>query len=367
MTALLEPARLGSTPLRNRLVMAPLTRNRATAHGVPRSIMRTYYAQRASAGMIVAEAATPNVVGRTYPNITAIYGPEHVAGWRRVTDAVHAEGGRMFLQIQHGGRVGHPETSGHIPLAPSPIPLPGTIVTPNGHRPTVMPREMTADDIAATVADFAQGARNAMAAGFDGVEVHGANGYLIHQFMSGNTNHRSDGYGGDAEGRTRFAVEVIKSVAEAIGPGNVGFRVSPYGTANGIEEADTEDIYDTLFAALQGLDLAYAHVAFADPGTPTFNTIRASWHRPLIANPKLPLDRLPDDGGKAAGERLIEAGADLVSFGRAFLANPDLVERLRIDAPLNPVRDKGLMYTGDENGYIDYPTLAESAAQTVAT
>ncbi|NUT53745.1 MAG: alkene reductase [Saccharothrix sp.] len=359
---LFDPARLGPLHLPNRLVMAPMTRNRATAGGVPRPIMATYYAQRASAGLIIAEAATPNAVGRTYPDIPGIHDPEHTAGWRRVTDAVHAAGGRMFLQLQHGGRVGHPGTSGLHPVAPSPIALPGTIFTPNGHRPAVVPREMIAAEIRATVADFATAARNAVDAGFAGVEVHGANGYLIHQFLASGTNHRADLYGGPVAGRTRFAVEVVRAVAAEIGPERVGLRVSPGVTANGVHEDDPDEVYPALLADLDP-NLAYVHVVFADPDRPLFHAVRAAWPGTLIANPALPWPGpLPADGGKRAGERLLAAGADLISLGRAFLANPDLVERLRVGAPLNPVRDAHLMYVGGEEGYTDYPTLAATTS-----
>jgi N-ethylmaleimide reductase len=358
--SLFEPARLGSLHLPNRLVMAPMTRNRAAADGVPLPLMATYYEQRASADLIIAEATTPNAVGQTYPDIPAIHRPEHVEGWRRVTGAVHAAGGRMFLQLQHGGRVGHPDNSGLPPVAPSPVPLPDTIFTPDGHRPAVVPRAMGLDEIGATVADFAAAARNAVAAGFDGVEVHAANGYLIHQFLSRHTNRRTDAYGGSVDGRIRFAVEVVRAVAAAIGPERVGLRVSPGVTANGMREDDTDVLYPALVHALADIGLAYLHVVFADPGRPLFRTLRAAWPGTLIANPKLPWPGpLPSDGGRHEGERLLAAGADLISLGRAFLANPDLVERLRLGAPLNPVRDEHLMYVGGETGYTDYPTLKE--------
>ncbi|MGW5682852.1 alkene reductase [Nonomuraea sp. NPDC003754] len=359
---LLEPARLGALSLPNRLVMAPMTRTRAGADGVPGPLMATYYAQRASAGLIIAEAATPNAVGRTYPNIPAIYDDAHVAGWRNVTGTVRAAGGRMFLQLQHGGRIGHPDTTGLTPVAPSPVPMPGTIFTPGGHQATVVPREMTADEIRATVADFAAAARKAVEAGFEGVEVHGANGYLIHQFLSAATNHRTDGYGGSVAGRIRFAVEVVRAVAEAIGPERVGLRVSPGVTANGMHEddADIEAVYPALIGALADAGLAYLHVVFADPGRPLFHQLRQAWPGALIANPMLPWPGpLPADGGRREAERLLAAGADLVSLGRAFLANPDLVERLRAGAPLNPLRDN-LMYVGGETGYTDYPALADT-------
>lgn len=357
-TDLLAPAKFGRLSLPNRLVMAPMTRNRAAADGTPTPLMAEYYAQRATAGLIVAEAATPNAVGQTYPDITALHTPSHVAGWRQVTDAVRDAGGRMFLQLQHGGRIGHPATSGHTPLAPSPVPLPGTVFTAEGHQPGVVPREMTADDIRATVADFAAAARRALDAGFEGVEVHSANGYLLHQFLAGNTNRRTDAYGGPAAGRIRFTVEVVEAVAAEIGAERVGVRISPGLTVNGIEEGDTEDLYPALVAALRPLGPAYLHVVYADPDSPVFRRIRADWPGTLIANPVL--NELTTDAVRRAGERLLAAGADLVALGRPFLANPDLVARLRLGAPLNPVRDRYLMYVGGPDGYTDYPTLSES-------
>ncbi|CAL9482277.1 N-ethylmaleimide reductase [Streptomyces sp. enrichment culture] len=354
-TELFEPARLGPVDLPNRLLMAPLTRNRAEADGTPTPLMATYYAQRASAGLIIAEASTPNAVGQTYPNITAVHGPRHVAGWRRVTDAVREADGRMFLQLQHGGRVGHPATSGLTPVAPSPVPLPGTIFTPDGHRPAVVPREMTAADIRATVADFARAARNALDAGFEGVEVHSANGHLLHQFLARNTNRRTDGYGGPVERRLRFTTEVTGAVAAEIGAERVGLRVSPGNTVNGIAEGETEEIYPALAERLGGLGLAYLHLVSADPDAPVFGGIRAAWPGTLVANPVL--EEMSSDAVHRASGRLLAAGADLIALGRPFLANPDLVRRLRLGAPLNQVRDRYLMYVGGADGYTDYPAL----------
>ncbi|GLX20815.1 alkene reductase [Streptomyces lavendulae] len=359
MTSVFDTFRLGSLHLPNRLVMAPMTRNRASADGVPTPLMATYYTQRASAGLIIAEASTPNAVGRTYPDISAIHDDAHVAGWRRVTEAVGAAGGRMFLQIQHGGRIGHPDNSGGLsPVAPSPVALPGTIFTRGGHVPTVVPREMTAAEIRSTVADFAAAARRAVDAGFAGVEVHGGNGYLLHQFLASGTNHRTDGYGGSVEGRTRFVREVVEAVAAAVGPERVGLRVAPGVTANGMHEDDPEEVYPALVDALSDTGPAYLHVVFADPDQPLFQRIRKQWAGTLIANPALPWPGpLPADGGRHEAERLLAAGADLVSLGRAFLANPDLVERLRTGAALNPLREEGLMYVGGADGYTDYPAL----------
>ncbi|MGJ7905377.1 alkene reductase [Actinopolyspora sp. H202] len=357
---LFDSVRLGRFGLSNRLVMAPMTRNRATAHGVPTRLMATYYAQRASAGMIIAEASTPNAVGQTYPDITAIHTSDHVAGWRDVLRAVReAGGGPAFLQLQHGGRVGHPDNSGLTPLAPSPIPLPDTIHTENGRRPSVVPREMTGEDIRATVADFTSAARNAREAGFAGVEVHSANGYLLHQFLAGNTNRRTDEYGGSVRNRVRFVVEVVRAVAAEIGPERTGLRVSPGNTVNGIDEGETTEIYQELVTALSGEDLAYLHVGFADPETEVYREVRANWPGTLIANPVLSAEEISNDGGRRAGERLLDAGADLIALGRPFLANPDLVARMRTGSPLNEIRDKYLMYVGGPTGYTDYPTLAE--------
>ncbi|GAB2648671.1 alkene reductase [Nocardia goodfellowii] len=356
---LFDSARLGTLELPNRLVMAPMTRNRAAADGVPSPLMATYYAQRASAGLIIAEAATPSRVGQTYANIPAVYTEAHVAGWRRVTATVRAAGGRMFLQLQHGGRVGHPDNSGVHPVAPSPIPLPETIHTPSGHQDAVVPRELTVDEIHATVDDFVAAARNALDAGFAGVEIHSANGYLLHQFLAQNTNHRTDAYGGTVANRIRFTVEVVTAVAAAIGPERVGVRISPAVTANGIDEGDTAAIYPALVSALADRNLAYLHVVFADPEDTVFQRIREIWPGRLIANPNLGWGQpLPADGGKRAAERLLAAGADFVSLGRSFLANPDLVQRFRTGAPLNQVREAHLMYVGGAEGYTDYPTAA---------
>ncbi|WP_121747430.1 alkene reductase [Streptomyces sp. E2N166] len=361
-TALFASAPLGPLTLPNRLVMAPLTRNRAEADGTPTPLMATYYAQRAAAGLIVAEAATPNAVGQTYPNITAVHSARHVAGWRQVTDAVRDAGGRMFLQLQHGGRVGHPATSGLTPVAPSPVPLPETIFTPRGHRPAVVPREMNEEDIRTTVADFARAARNALDAGFEGVEVHSANGHLLHQFLAANTNRRTDGYGGSVAARIRFTAEVVEAVAAEIGAERVGLRVSPGNTVNGIAEGETEEIYPALTERLRGLGLAYLHLVYADPDAPVFRRIRAGWPGVLIANPVLG-GELSTGAVRRASERLLDAGADLIALGRPFLANPDLVERLRLGAPLNPVRDRYFMYVGGATGYTDYPALGEESAQ----
>lgn len=353
---LLTPSHLGKLALPHRLAMAPLTRNRAEPDGTPSAMMAEYYAQRASAGLIIAEATTPNATGQTYPNIPGIHTRRQIEGWRKVTDAVRAKGGHMVLQLQHGGRVGHPDTSGHVPVAPSPIPLPETVHTPTGRQPSVVPRELTTDGIRATVADFAQAARNAREAGFSGVEVHSANGHLLHQFLAATTNHRTDAYGGPVAHRIRFTVEVTRAVAEAIGAERVGLRISPGNTVNGIEEDDTDALYPALVETLAADGLGYLNLTTMNHDHPLLPRLRALWPGTLIGNPALGT-ALPADGGQEAAEQLLAAGADLVALGRAFLANPDLVDRIRRGAPLNEVRDALMMYTGGERGYLDYPTL----------
>ncbi|MEV6768098.1 alkene reductase [Nocardia sp. NPDC051030] len=358
-----SPVRLGDLELSHRLVMAPLTRNRAAADGTPTELMATHYAQRAGAGLLIAEGTTPNQVGQTYPNIPGLYTDSQVAGWRRVTDAVRAEGGRMFVQIQHGGRVSHPDNSGRTPVSASAVAQPETVHTANGLQDAVVPHALTLAEIADTISDYVAAARNAIDAGFAGVEIHSANGMLPHQFLAGNTNQRSDRYGGSIENRIRFTVEVVTAVADAIGAERVGVRFYPGGTVNSIVETDTEALYSALVTALAAEHLAYLHLVNADPKSPIFQQIRRIWPGKLIANPNLGWGMpLPEDGGRQAALDLLAAGADLISLGRAFIANPDLVERLRTGAPLNRLRDEPLMYVGGENGYNDYPTLAESAA-----
>ncbi|MFJ4006806.1 alkene reductase [Streptomyces sp. NPDC090023] len=357
MTDFLAPARLGQLALPHHLLMAPLTRNRAAADGTPTPLMADYYAQRASAGLIIGEAATPNAVGQTYPDIAALHTDRHTDGWREVTEAVRAGGGHMFLQLQHGGRVSHPVTTGLTPVAPSAVPLPETIFTRQGQLPAPVPRAMTPDDIGATVADFASAARRAIDAGFEGVEVHSANGHLLHQFLAGNTNRRTDAYGGPPEHRVRFTVEVTEAVAGAIGAERVGVRISPGGTVNGIREDDTAALYPALLRRLRGLGLAYLHLVRADPGDGLYRRLRADWPGVLIGNPVL-TDLSAGAVARAARE-MLASGADLVALGRPYIANPDLIARLRQGAQLNPLRERYLMYVGGADGYTDYPALAD--------
>ncbi|PRY56233.1 alkene reductase [Glycomyces artemisiae] len=358
---LFEPVKLGALELPNRMVMAPMTRNRATFEGVPLPLMAEYYGQRATAGLIVGEASTPSPFGFTYPEIAGLYGDDQVEGWRAVADAVHAGGGRLFLQIEHGGRIGHPDNNpgGHLPQAPSAVRLPGGIHTPTGHQEAPVPVEMTAADLERTRGEFVAAARNALRAGADGVEVHAANGYLLNQFLSSSTNLRTDGYGGSAANKIRFVVEVVEAVVAEVGAERTGLRISPWNTGNGIDVSDSGEVFPALLDAVSHLGLAYLHIARALPGEALFGELREQWTGLLVANPELGEELpIPADGGLSKGVELLEAGADLIAFGRAFLANPDLVERYRIGAALNPVREDVSMYGRGPEALTDYPFLA---------
>ncbi|MBE3009846.1 alkene reductase [Microbispora sp. NEAU-D428] len=344
------PFELGSLRLPNRLVMAPMTRSRAYVAGVPSPLTALYYAQRASAGLIVTEGVQPSAAGQGYMNTPGLHTDEQVAGWREVTGAVHAAGGRIVAQIMHTGGVGHPDNTGRLPVAPSAVRLGEQIFTPTGLQDTPVAVELSTAEVEATVRDFATAARRAVEAGFDGVELHGANGYLIHQFLSQNANLRDDRYGGSVSNRIRFAVETARAVAEEIGPDRVGIRLSPLNGAQGLVEEDAHELYPALVSALADLDLVYLHL-LATGGDELNARIRDLWPNALIVN-----DPVAPDPASAV-ERLIDWGADLVALGRAFLANPDLPLRLRVGAPLNEA-DPSTAFGGDHRGYTDYPTLA---------
>jgi N-ethylmaleimide reductase len=345
-----QPIRVGELDLPHRLVMSPMTRDRSTPAGIPTAMNATYYAQRASMGLIVTEGTQPSADGQGYVLTPGIYTPEHVAGWRLVTDAVHAAGGRIFIQLMHVGRIAHPANTPHHrqPVAPSPITPRVRMVTAEGRRELGEPRALSTEDIAATVRDFAHAASCAIAAGADGVEIHAANGYLIHQFLSTNANRRSDGYGGSREHRIRFAVEVAQAIADAIGPTRVGIHISPASRFNDIAEDDTFELYDALATSLAPMRLAYLHYVHQGDDK-LLALLRERWPTALIANH-------PDAGLEARFADVAQGRADLVSIGKLALANPDLVARLRAGAPLN-VPDTGTFYEGGARGYIDYPTL----------
>lgn len=348
-----EPYKLAGTTLKNRIVMAPMTRSRAPG-GTPTPSMATYYAQRAAAGLIITEGTQPSVQGQGYTDTPGLHSPEQVAAWRTVTDAVHAEDGVIFAQLMHAGRIGHPDLlpDGLVPVAPSPVPAKGQVFTHTGMQDFVVPRELTEDDILATIEDYASAARNAVAAGFDGVELHGANGYLINQFLSTHTNRRDDRWGGGVDGRIRFAVEVARATSQAIGADRVGIRISPGTAVNDINDDPDHDVtFLPLVRELAPLDLAYLHLA-ERAGRDLTGRIRAAWPNTLILN--------PDTGSTPTGPeelRLVEDGvADLLAFGANFIANPDLPHRLATGAPLAQ-GERATFFGGGDQGYIDYPPL----------
>ncbi len=349
-TPLLEPYRLGDLRLPNRVVMAPMTRARATPDGLPTASTATYYAQRASAGLIVTEGVQPSLQGQSNPFTPGLHTDEQVAAWRPVTRAVHSSGGRIFAQLMHAGRVGHPANVGFVPVAPSAVQLETELFTAEGPLPAPVPRELTAAEVRGEIEVFAAAARRAIDAGFDGIELHGANGYLIQQFLSSNVNQRNDAYGGTIEKRVRFAVEVAEACADAIGAERVAIRLSPGTDIWDVVENDVPELYSALFAQLERLGLAYVHT-LATHGDQLFDQLRRAWSGTFIVNPSPGV--VGDQADRAAGEHWLGRGADLVAFGRAYLANPDLVERFRLGAPVHQAQPD-TYYGGGDAGYIDY-------------
>ncbi|MCX5373559.1 alkene reductase [Streptomyces sp. NBC_00103] len=353
LNALWNPIAVGDIPLAHRLAMAPLTRSRATQEGVPTELNAEYYAQRASHALIITEGTQPSADGQGYPVTPGIYTEEHIAGWRKVTDAVHGAAGRIVIQLMHAGRIAHPDSTPHgrRPVAPSAIKPTGLTFTPSGLQEMPVPRELTTEEVAATVDDFRRAAAAAIAAGADGVEIHGANGYLVNQFLFPNTNQRTDRYGGSLDNRIRFAVEVATAVADEIGAGRTGIRISPGNPfqINDLAESDPQELYPHLLRALAPLDLAYLHIGHGNDEE-LLLTLRKLWPTTLILN------RAGADIATRAKD--IEDGlADVVTVGTMALANPDLVERVRSGAPLN-TPDPATFYGGGAVGYTDYPTQA---------
>jgi len=351
---LFAPFRVGDITLQNRIVMAPMTRSRAIGN-VPNELMATYYAQRATAGLIITEGTTPAPEGLGYARIPGIYSEAQVAGWKRVADAVHAKGGRIFVQLMHTGRVGHPANlpEGAEILAPSAVAAAGEMWTDTeGMQPHPTPRAMTEAEITGVIEAFAQGARNARAAGLDGIELHGANGYLLEQFFHPATNLRTDAWGGDYKARGRFLLEVAKACAEAIGAGRVGIRLSPHGVFNDMAPYEgVDEAYTWLAGELGALGLAYLHVvdhsAMGAPAVPqtTKDALRQAFKGTVILSGGYDLPRAQADVAARKGE--------LVAFGRPFIANPDLVSRLQKGLPLQEP-DAALFYTPGPAGYSDY-------------
>ncbi|WP_327087837.1 alkene reductase [Nonomuraea sp. NBC_01738] len=348
MNELFDQVTVGKLELRNRLVMSPMTRSRSTG-GLVTDLTAEYYAQRAGAGLIITEGTQPSVIGQGYTDTPGLHSPEQAAAWRKVTDAVHDRGGSIFVQLMHSGRVGHPVLypDGALPVGPSAVPSGEGLYTPDGLLDHPAPRPMTQADIEQTVEDFVSAARYAMEAGFDGVELHGANGYLLHQFLCGSANRRTDGYGGSVANRIRFAVEVVRAVADAIGAERVGLRISPANPSNGIREQDSAALYPALLRALSDYSLAYVHIM--EFNREITRLVRAAWPGTLVLNPQ---------GGTAelARAAVREGLADAVALGKLWLANPDLPERIKAGGPYNAA-DPASFYGGDHRGYTDYPTM----------
>jgi N-ethylmaleimide reductase len=365
-TTLHAPFSLGPLTLANRIVMAPMTRNRAGPGNVPQPINAEYYRQRASAGIIITEATQVSPYGLGYPGTPGIHDAAQVAGWSAVTEAVHGAGGRIVLQLWHVGRSSHSSLlpGGALPVAPSAIAIDGETFTGDGMKAYETPRALDTGEIPEIVEQFRSGAANALAAGFDGVEVHGANGYLLDQFTRDGANARTDRYGGSIENRLRMPLEVTQAVIGVWGAARVGYRISPFQKFNSMADGDPEATFARLTAALDDLDIGYLHVVETDaPGAaaadvapdeflaarhPLFARLRDMFDGPLIVNGGY-------DG--ARGKAVLAAGAaDLVAYAKLFLANPDLPERLRTAAPLNEP-DKATFYGGGGEGYTDYPVL----------
>ncbi len=358
---LFSPVKLGPYTLPNRMVMAPMTRLRAIAT-IPQPLMATYYAQRTSAGLIVTECTMVSPLSYGYMNCPGIYSPEQVEGWRGVTEAVHADGGRIFLQLWHCGRISHPSLlGGELPVAPSAIAATGTLHTPDGKRQIETPRALESREIPEIVEQFRKGAENALAVGFDGIELHGAFGYLIDQFLQDGSNQRTDEYGGSIENRARFLLEVVEAVASVWGANRVGIKLSPSNTFYGMYDSNPEATFSYVLNALNSFDLAYVHLmepnevdlatrGVLNPVTPLFRPI---YKGTLITN---------GGYGKEKGDAVLASGdADLVSFGKLFLANPDLPKRFELNASLN-APDPKTFYAPDEKGYTDYPPLEAQTA-----
>jgi len=357
MTSLYDPLVLGGMKLKNRVFMAPLTRNRATPSGVPGPWTSKYYSQRASAGLIVTEATQISPMGKGYINTPGIHSEEHIAGWKEVVDAVHRSGGRLFLQLWHVGRISHSSLlpGNASPVAPSAIKARAQTVVSTGFVDVSEPRTLSVAEIQQTIEDYGRAASNARAAGFDGVEIHAANGYLIDQFLKSQSNVRADAYGGSALNRVRFLAEVVEAVLNVWDPRRVGVRISPFGTFNDMADANPAETFACVVDTLNGHQPGYLHVV-EDP-IPTahkadfYRHLRSAWKGIYVANADYDAER---------GERAIRDGfADAVAYGRLFLANPDLPARLSVRAPLNTPDGKSF-YGGDEHGYVDYPEWAKS-------
>ncbi len=363
MTAtIFDPIAFGCIACDNRIVMAPLTRGRASREAVPTDLMVEYYVQRASAGLIIAEATAISEQGYGWYHAPGIWNDAQVAGWKKITDAVHDAGGKMVLQLWHMGRVSHPDfhADGSLPVAPSAIALEGEVRTPEGKKPFVTPRALEADEIPGIVQDYVAAAKRAIEAGFDGVEIHAANGYLLDSFLRDGANKRDDAYGGSIENRARFLLEVVDAVTNAIGADKIGVRVSPTNPKHDMDDSDPESLFSYVAEKLDKFGLAYFHVMeplpghmLADPkGRCVLPHIRENYSGPLITNGNYDVEK-----GNAA---LTNGEADAIAYGVPFIANPDLVERFKGGAVLNKP-DPDTFYSEGPQGYTDYPALKDHA------
>jgi len=361
---LFQPAAIGPIRLANRLVMAPLTRSRAGAGDVPTPLMVTYYAQRASAGLVITEASQISPQGKGYIQTPGIYSTAQVAGWKQVTDAVHAKGGKIVIQLWHVGRISHPalQEGGALPVAPSAVKPHGVVFTGAAKEEMVTPRALELAELPGIVADYRRAAENAQAAGFDGVEIHGANGYLLDQFLRDKTNQRTDSYGGSVENRARLLLEVTDAVVGVWGAERVGVRLSPISAVNDIDDSNPEPLFTYVVQQLARRGIGFLHIVEGTtggprtPGRPTdfdLDQLRRLFPNTYIAN---------NGYTRAMAIAARQSNrADLIAFGKPFIANPDLVERLRSDAPLNAL-DVTTLYGGDARGYTDYPFLEQTCA-----
>ncbi len=356
---LFEPYKLGPITLSNRIVMAPLTRNRALPGMVPNPLAIDYYGQRASAGLLITEASQVSQQGQGYQDTPGIYSKEQVAGWRKVTDRVHANGGKIFIQIWHVGRISHVslQENNQAPVAPSAIRAKGKTFVNGTFTEISEPRALTLEEIPGIIESFRRGAANALEAGFDGVEIHGANGYLLDQFAKDGTNKRTDSYGGSIENRAKLMLEVSKAVAAEAGAERTGIRISPVTPSNDVSDSNPQPLFDYIVDHLSALKLTYIHVVEGATGGPRdvapfdYGSLRKRFKGTYIGNNGYDL---------ALANKVLAAGeADLIAFGKPFISNPDLVERLKSGAPLNE-GDKSTFYGGGAKGYTDYPALGDA-------
>ncbi|MBO1266686.1 alkene reductase [Arthrobacter cavernae] len=357
---LFSPVAVGQLELPNRLVMAPLTRLRADKDGIPGPLMAEHYRQRATLGLIVSEGVYPVPAGRSYPGQPGLFTAEQINGWAAVTSAVHADGGRIFAQIMHGGRVSHADiTGGHEIVAPSAVAIDGEVRTPHGKQAYPVPRELRSDELPAVIQEIVTASLNAIEAGFDGVELHSANGYLLHEFLAPNTNIRTDSYGGSPENRARFVIETVNAVVAALGANRVGIRISPEHSVQGIAETDAADVratYEVLLDSIAPLNLAYLSVLHHEPAGDLVQELRSRFNGAFLLNTGFGTITTREE----AFALITDGHADAVVVGRPAIANPDLARRWQDGLPVNEP-DQATFYAEGATGYTDYPFYGESA------